>query len=260
MLYALKNSTSMKIVKLILIFALVLPIATLAGAQSDTLRTQVIQLLENTRQRYLQTGGIQMTVRYYYANEHAPAVYLDSVEAALTMRGDNYRMKTKAVETVVNKNYSVTLFEEDQLMYLAKPAGGQTKNPLAAIDSLLLNKEGIHYAIHHKNQQVEAVLTFDASAPYKQISFMVDTATGYLVASKMLVKSTFLMPDADAATLKNEGYDEYAIVETRISDCRIPVIPADYFSEIPFFTRTGNRFEVTASYSNYKIFVATPNL
>jgi hypothetical protein len=231
-----------------------------AAGQQEVTTQQVIDLMAKARQRYLQPGGLQVNIDYYYANESTPGRYLDSIKAGLIMSGNNYRMKMSTVETIVNDKYSITLFQADSLIYLAKPAAAQTQYPLAAMDSLFLQMKDLHCTVNRQGSVVEATIRFPDNLPYKSVSFSMDTVTGYLLQTKMLVKTDLMAPGADAATLKKEGYDAYAIVETRFSSYSQPVLPEGYFDESIFFTRTANEYTVTIPYRGYKIFVATPNL
>jgi hypothetical protein len=231
-----------------------------ASGQQEATRQQVVNLMEKARQRYLQPGGLQVHIGYYYANESRPGICLDSLKADLVVSGNNYRMKMNAVETMVNSQYSITLFQADSLMYLTRPAAAQAQHPLAAMDSLFLTIKDLHCLMNVQGSVVETVMQFAGESPYKSVSFSIDTVTGYLLQTKMLVKTSLMAPGADAASLKQQGYDAYSIVETRLSGYQAPVIPEGYFDEKAFFTRTANEFVVTGSYRGYKIFVATPNL
>ncbi|RXK86143.1 hypothetical protein [Filimonas effusa] len=230
------------------------------AAQDTSARSQVIKLLERVKQTYRQPAPFQMTVGYYYASENSPSAYIDSLKGELTLWGSSYRVRMPAVETIVNEQYSVTLFESDKLMYLAKPAAIAGQNPLASADSLLQTMKGVSYSIRDTATVQQATLEFSEPSPYKRIVFLVDTASGYLLQSKLWVKSSYMLPELQGNSLAKEGFTEYSIVETRLSDYKKPLLPAGYFDDKQFFIRTGNEFNVTEAYRNYKIFVATPNL
>lgn len=244
-----------------LIYTLLITIACLPvhGQQAAT-REEVMRLVQKTKEVYARLNGVHINIGYYYANESAPGRLLDSMQGTIVMSGNDYRVNIQETETMVNSRYSVTLFKPDTLMYLAKPTSLQSYNPVASMDSLFTHFGGAQYTVKHEGGFAEIVLQYQAGQPCKSMLFRIEEATGYVVKTVMVLQTRFMAPEADEAALRAMGYDDYAVVESRLTDYRQENLPAGYFDEQQFFTRDKNEFHVTDRYRNYKIFVATPNL
>lgn len=229
-------------------------------AQEAVAPQVLLQLLEKTKNSYLQQGGVSMGMHYYYANEHSPSRYIDSLSGSLVMSGDNYQVKMQGVEIIVNARYNITLFEEDHLMYLTRPVATSVYNPVAMLDSLLKHTKGTQCFIQHGGSETVASILFPAKNAYKRMLFVIDDATGHLVKTESVLKTVYLTQGADEEILRKQGYDEYAIVEVRLSDYKQQQLSGDYFNEARFFYKKDKEFLVSDQYRDYKIFVATPNL
>lgn len=229
------------------------------GAQQAE-QQQVVQLLQKVKERYQHLNDVYMDIKYYYANERTPGKYLDSIQGSLVLREGAYKINMQQVETTTNEHYSISLFKEDHLMYLSRPSSMRSFNPTAVLDSLFNRLKGVRCSVTTENGLQVAKVELPSPDIYKSMAFVVDTVTGYLVKSILVLKTEYMTQGADPASLKQQGYDEYAIVETRFSGFRQEKLADDFFSESRFFTRTDKDFQVTDAYRDYKIFVATPNL
>jgi hypothetical protein len=102
---------------------------------------------------------------------------------------------------------------------------------------------------------------FAQDGPCKQMEMTIDTVAHRMLSMQYIVKTAMLTetPDANDKAAA-EGYDEYAIVKASFFNYH-PIQPdSSRFDDATFFYKEGNEFKPTAAYSNYKIFVATPNL
>lgn len=230
------------------------------NAQTGSKQEEAMACLQKARSLYTDSGGLRMNIVYYYAGESAPSRYLDSVKGSLVLKGADCRMKMDGVETIANERFSITLFEEDKLMYLSRPVTGASYNPLASLDTLLAHLKGGECKVLHEKGYTIVQITFTPGQAYKKMLFRIDDTSGFLAGTSMTLQTRFLAPDAGQDTLKKMGYDEYAIIETRLSGYRRESVASAYFSEEQFFYRQDKAFLVTDRYRDYKIFVATPNL
>lgn len=243
-----------------LLFFLSLLTSNILSAQKVVETERLLQLLEKTKDSYSQQGGVSMAMHYYYANEKTPSRYIDSLSGSLIMSGNNYRVKMQGVETIVNAKYNITLFEEDHLMYLTRPLVTSSYNPVAMLDSLLKHTAGSQCSILRNGLETHASILFPEGNAYKRMLFVIDDATGHLIKTESVLKTVYLTQGGDEESLRKQGYDEYAIVEVRLSDYKQQQLSGDYFDEARFFYKKDKEFMVSDQYRDYKIFVATPNL
>ncbi len=224
-------------------------------------KAAALQEVQRMRDAFRTAKGLAMDMAYYYANESSPAKYLDSLKGHMLLNGKEYRLLLDQTEAMVNERYSIVLFGEDRIMYLSKPSKQlDAYNPVAALDSLVTGAAGTVFGLQNEGAYRTVTIAFTAGRPYQKMSFTIDTATGYLVRSVMLVKTELMAPSADPSSLKKEGYDAYSVVETRLTGYRKEAVPESYFNEASFFEKKGKEFRVTERYKDYKIFLGSPDL
>lgn len=243
----------------VMLIAVWLPLMAAAQQPSDD-RKELLALLEKMKNLHLQLKGVKVDMRYCYANESTPDKHLDSLHGELLLNGNEYYMAVDGIETLVNSRYSVTLYQDDHLMYLSKPSPVQHYNPVASIDSLLTAVKGADCRMRKVDGYTEITIGFPGGQAYKSMRMLADTATGYLLQTTVVLKTQLLAPDADETSLKKMGYDDYAMVQTTFSGYQPVKLDSGYFDEARFFTRKNKDFQVTEKYRDYKIFVASPNL
>lgn len=232
-----------------------------AAAQQQMERKLAVSLLQQSGAQYKTLRDTHINVDYYYANESTPDLLLDSFKSVVVVNGDECSIRTPATETVVNSGYSITLFQEDKLMYLARKVNNQPYNPLSLIDSLF-NKQGdVTYSVRYNGDIADITIVYPPGQEYKSIHFSVDTARQFrLLSSRMVLKSAFLTNGEGEAALLKQKYSEYALVEVRFSGYRREALSPDYFSESRFFYKKDGVYHPATAYSNYTIFLGTPNL
>lgn len=233
-----------------------------AAAQQQNARQAAIHLLSNTVKQYSLLRGMHINVDYYYTNESAPSVVLDSFKTVVVLNGEESAVQTPATETYTNSRYSVILFQEDQLMYLTKPVPGQQYHPLMLLDSISRQQQSdLSYTVTYEGSRAEVVISYPPGQAYKSARFLIDTALQYrLLCNRIVLKSVLLAPEAGEADLLQQGYDEYALLEVRFSGYQQKALPPDYFDEKRFFYKKEDAYVPAAAFSDYKIFVGNPNL
>jgi hypothetical protein len=201
-------------------------------------------------------------VKYTYSNEHSPDVLLDSLYGKIEVSGTDSRCLLGNTETIHNSRYTILLFGEDKIMYLAKSGStGYSTDPLQLIKTVLEKAGMAGCEVADSNQYKTIHLTFRQDVPFRQMLMTIDTTTGHLSMMRYVVKTALLTGNtADDEAVKEQGYDEYAIVQAVFDHYReVPPQPSR-FSEQTFFYREGNDFKVTQAYRDYKIFIGSPNL
>lgn len=237
---------------------LVTGITSPAAAQSGQDVEKVMQVMKEV-QGFYSAGSQSFDIYYTYSNEHAPGKVLDSLSGKMELSGDDYRYIIGNTETIHNKHYTVVLFEEDMLMYVAKPDSSVSQaNPLLPMQESLERTGVTGCEITYKGNQKLVRISFKEGAPYKHIAITLDTLSKRLLSMRYVIKTALLMDAQDVAP--DPGYDEYAIVQAVLNNYKQLPVDERRFDEKQFFSREGNELKTTPAYKEYKIFVGSPNL
>jgi len=230
-------------------------------AQAPAVLDQVMAEMKKI-QAFYNTQDLSFGIKYTYANEHEPGKVLDSLSGEVEMAGASYRYSLDNMETIRNERYSIILFKEDKVMYLAKPGKNESAaNPMELMKAAL-ERTGINSCEILRNGHFKTIrILFGENTPYRKMELTIDTLSGYLLTMQYIVKTAMLMDKSDENdSTQITGYDEYAIVSTRFEHYR--KMPADRsrFDEHTFFYREGEVLKTTKAYQDYSLFVGTPNL
>lgn len=241
-----------------LIIALLMAISRPAAAQSGQDVEKVMQVM-NEVQAFYNARPQSFNIYYTYSNEHTPGKILDSLNGKMELSGKYYRYTIGNTETIHNKHYTVVLFKEDMLMYVAgSGSSGSQANPLLPMRGSLERAGVSRCEITHSGSQKLVQISLKEGAPYKHIELTLDTLSQRLLSMRYIVKTALLMDAPDTAP--GSEYDEYAIVQAVMNNYK--QLPEDErrFDEKQFFSREGNELKVTPAYKEYKIFIGSPNL
>ncbi len=229
-----------------------------AGIDTTTLFAEMTQL-----QSVYKAHALAFDVHYTYASELHPDAVLDSLHGRLEMSGNYYHYWLDSMETMVNANYSVTLFRNDKLMYLAKPSAA-----MAGVDPLMqlrvvLQRSGISSCAVTQQGALKVLrIDFGPQSSYKGMEMGIEKKTGYVTYMRYIMKTAMLMGAGGEAQVAkaNAEYGEYAIVQTTFDHYK--QLPANnaVFDENAFFYKEGDAFKTTPAYSEYRIFKGSPNL
>jgi hypothetical protein len=199
--------------------------------------------------------GIKIT----YASEKEPGVVQDSVEGGMEYADSIYHYWLDSTETFVNKNYSVTLFKKDKVMYLSKPSTlGPLLDPVQQMRAVLQKTGYRSCAITQQGAVKTLHIDFGPDGAYRELDMNIDKKTGYVTSMRYIIKTS--MAPGNAVASANQLNAEYAIVKTTFDHYQL--LPADYagFNESSFFYKDGQEFKTTSAYNDYKIFTGSPNL
>lgn len=207
--------------------------------------------------------SLSFNIRFTYASERQPSTVLDSAQGRIEVSGANYHYRLDSVETLANKNYSVTLFKTEKVMYLAKPSSlGMPVDPVQQMRAALQKAKYKSCTVTQQGSVKTVRIDFGPEATYRQMEMNIDRKTGYVTSMRYLIKTTMLMGQGAAVSTEqvNATYGEYAIVQTTFDHYQL--LPADYagFDESSFFYKEGGEFKTTRAYNDYKIFTGSPNL
>ncbi|SFE91052.1 hypothetical protein SAMN05518672_11217 [Chitinophaga sp. CF118] len=246
--------------KRLLYFAAFFTCLQSAGAQAIPELERATGILKSLREGYTKEL-FAFDLKYIYANEHTPGKVLDSLKGSIETDGINYHCLMDNTETIHNDKYNIVLFKEDNLMYVASGANAaNTVDPLLQMESILKQSGATSCSINKSGRNSIIRIGFAEGGPCKRMEMTVDTVGHRLLSMQYVVKTALLTetPEEDNAT--KEGYDEYAIVRAIFYNYHSLQVDSSRFDDKIFFYKEGTEFKTTAAYSNYKIFVATPNL
>lgn len=232
-----------------------------AMAQADPGLRRAAELLKSVDQLY-KSKPLAFTVKFTYSNEQTPEKILDSLLGWIEMDGCNYRYLLDNTETITNAKYRIILFRDDMIMHLsaAGKSGDMTVQDPVSLSLAMLEKVGVTGCqVGIEGWHRTLLFSFREMALYKQVGITIDTVANRITAMQYIVRTTTLMAPGEDQQLP-EGYGEYAIVKAVFCDYRQIIPSSDRFNEHSFFFKEGNTFKPVADYSDYKIFVATPNL
>jgi len=231
--------------------------------KAQTVNDTAVLFAEMKQMQEIYNRSVSFGIRITYASEKQPGAVLDSAQGGIEYAGTNYHYWLDSVETFVNKNYSVTLFKKDKVMYLSKPSSlGPMLDPVQQMRTVL-QKTGYKSCTLTRQGAVKTLrLDFGPDGAYRQMEMNIDIKTGYVTSMRYLVKTAMLMGQGAPANTEqvNAEYGEYAIVQTTFDHYKL--LPADYtgFDESSFFYKDGQEFKTTSAYNEYKIFTGSPNL
>lgn len=229
-------------------------------AQSNEALDKVMTVMKEMQATYTMQQ-LSFEVKYVYSNEGTPGVILDSLKGRVEVDGTNYRCLLDNTETIRNERYSIILFNEDRIMYLAKPTGtDSTGNPLLLTRAVLQNANIKECTITTRNGMKMLRITFNHGAPYKKMDMTIDLASGLVLDMQYVVKTSLLLASQQDEVALEEGYDEYASVRTHFFNYQKMVGNKARFDERAFFFKEEDTFRPTAAYKDFKLFLATPNL
>ncbi|OMP76701.1 hypothetical protein [[Flexibacter] sp. ATCC 35208] len=205
-----------------------------------------------------QQQPVSFEVNYTYSNESTPGTLLDSLKGKIEISGENYRSTLDNTETIRNAKYSIVLFKEDKLMYLAANSkSASPADPLETLNTLLKGATNSTFRTEKRNTIIN--VSFPAGGNCKQLSITIDTVSQRLLSMQYILKTTLLMGEE----MKNEvpeGYEEYAQVKASFYNYKDIPVNSSRFDEKAFFYKDGDAFKVTPEYEDYNIFVGTPGL
>jgi hypothetical protein len=228
-------------------------------AQDETGR--VLNLMQQLAATYKNIPQLSFDVMYKYASEAAPDNYQDSLNGHFKLSGNRFWYDMDNTEAICTGDYLIMLFKEDNVMYLAKPstmASQSTVNPLAMLDSFLVNNKNV--ACHLTQQQEQQVITLDftGDGPCKKVEYYINKKTGLLVKTVNVVRAEQLY-EAPARPLI-EGATTYAIVEASYNNYQQGGFDNSVFDYNRYFKKQGTEYTTVTPFDSYKIFLGTPNL
>ncbi|HUP12793.1 MAG TPA: hypothetical protein VM187_11285 [Niastella sp.] len=253
--------------RIVLIMILLMTIMPGAYTQPGQLR-EAGAMLQKLAAAYQQPGGLQFSVLFRYAAEATPNNWLDSLNGRVSLNGQQYWYDINNTTTVCTRNYIILLFKEDQVMYLRKPATGESAtapgmtgtvmSPMSQTESFLKNDSTIHCTVNDGRHQRIITITFTNPSVYKRIEYYINKRTGLLEKMINVVRTDQLYDPSVRPAL--ETGESYAVVEAVYSGYQPGITDSNVFNSERYFKKEGSAYVTVAPYENYKIFLGSSNL
>lgn len=250
----------MKVLRAGLLILCCLAILHKAPAQEVNDTAKLFEEMKSLQSVY-QKKAVAFNVRYTYASELHPEVVLDSLAGHMKIAGSKYYCQLANTEMTANDKYVITLFKEDKIMYLSKPAGLNVADPLEQM-RISIRTTGVNRCVITEQGTLKSIkVGFKDGGPYKELQMDFEKSSGYLRTMRYILKTAMLMETAGNPNAEvPEEYGEYAIVESYYTDYKQLSQQENMFEEVKFFYKEGNEFKPATAYSDYRIFVGSPDL
>jgi len=250
----------MKVLRIGLILLCGLAIFRTASAQEVNDTAKLFAEMK-TLQRVYQQKALSFDIRYTYASELHPETLLDSLSGHADIAGSSYYYQLANTEMTANDKYIVTLFKEDKIMYLSKPVSLNAADPLEQMRVSMKTAGVTRCSVTEKGTIKSIQVGFKEGGPYKELQMMFDKSSGYLISMRYVLKTSLLMETTGGANGEvPEEYGEYAIVQSYYDNYKQLSEQQKRFDNTQFFYKEGDEFKPTAAYSEYKVFVGSPDL
>ncbi|SHN17080.1 hypothetical protein [Chitinophaga sp. CF418] len=214
-----------------------------------------------TLQGVYQQKALSFDIRYTYASELHPGEILDSLSGHADIAGSKYYYQMANTEMTANDKYVITLFKEDKIMYLSKPMAMNAADPLEQMRASLKTAGVNRCSVTEKGTVKSIRVGFKEGGPYKELQMDFDKSSGYLTSMRYVLKTSMLMESTGGANAEApEEYGEYAIVQSYYDNYKQLSGQEKEFDSMKFFYKEGDEFKPTAAYSEYKVFVGSPDL
>jgi hypothetical protein len=199
---------------------------------------------------------LSFRLNYYYSAQESPDMHVDSLEGRVKLHGNQYWYLLDSTEAVVAGNFIVTLFKEDKIMYITKPAAAlQVANPVAILDSVLSKNDNILSTVTEKENTKIISIQFKDNPAFKKVEYYLDPITGLLSKVKMIVRFSLLQDPSLKGIVDTN--DSYANIEVRYTDYKKEPFSDDIFNTTTYFKKEGEVFLPVAPYDSFKIFMGT---
>jgi hypothetical protein len=239
--------------RLIILLALSLKFYTPGFGQPS--KTEVLRELENISSNYSIPNNLSFDLQYRYANEVDPQKWVDSLRGKYYVTAEGIFFAVDNTETIVNKDYTIVLFKNDNLMYVTKSMLNQA-NPVAMLDTLILSNV-TNCQVLRTNKETIIELIFPDGSSCKRIQYLIDPPSQRVLRITQIVKADQLL---DESVRSPEKSTEYAIVQIDFSNYSDAVKVSDIFKPEHYFKRNGEILSCVPPFESFRIFVGTPNL
>jgi hypothetical protein len=227
----------------------------------DTGTVALNTFIQKITRAYNNPAWLQFRLKYRYANERRPDLFLDSLSGEVEMDKGRSRTVLDGMETILTGRYAIQVMPEYKSIYLSAAKTSSGRNPLPMLDSLMAHLQGIKAIVEHAGALEKLSLLFPQGQPYAKLEMTIDANSGlfrqvdyWLNTSGLVGKNLVERPGHPAP------YQARGRVEILFTDYRHGKFDDGIFLEDNFFSRTAGRYEPAGRYKDYHIYLASSNL
>lgn len=236
--------------KILYMCPLFLFIAYFGKAQIDQ-NNPAIKKLTDIANAYKNANHLGFDVKYLYASEARPALYLDSLDGSFKINNNRYNYTVDNTQFVGNDSINLTIFNEDKIIYVNSPANIQSANPLAMIDSVMTINQYSNASISQAGLEQKITIDFKPGYMFKKVEYYITPLTN-LITRMMAIIEADQMYDPGVKPIFNKS-NRYGILEVRFRSYKLSGFLDAIFSETQFLVRDGNQYKPARAYANYQI-------
>jgi hypothetical protein len=230
-------------------------------AQQPVTVDSVISLLRQMKQGYDSSRNLSFDMAYIYTSENKPGEILDSLSGHMEISRGRYHWNISNTESIANAQYAVMLFKDDKLMYITRPMQKDgSPDPFAMLDSSLFRIQGLKCNVEKTKEIVTITIDFPEGISYKQIKIAINKKTGFVASTAFTLKAAALNHQYGFNDENLKTDNSYAHIEARYFNYNTEVLNDSVFDQNSYFKKTGKEFSTVAPYTDYKIFIGSPNL
>lgn len=234
-----------------------------AQSQETNACKQATDMLRKLREAYTRMDNLSFDVKYRYTSLNDSSTILDSMEGQMMLKKQNYRSIIGNTETIGTDKYTIMLFKQDSVMYLAKPSmrNAFAAGPSIDIDTLLSSIKNVECSIHDEDGHTKLSFDFPPGGNYQSVSFIIDIKAMRLLQVSYILKTILLMDiDEHGINSSDPQPEEYSRLNIDFVNYSTKELSNDLFDDKKFFYRENKQFKTTDAYSNYRIVLGTANL
>jgi hypothetical protein len=220
--------------------------------QTD-LRAQAVQRLQNLAAVYRKADHLSFNITYRYSSELKPASYLDSLTGSFKLNGTSFWYGIDNAEFLGNESINLAVFNQDQVIYVnGNSVVKQSANPLAIIDSVLLNNQYNSAIITSAGGTDHLIINFQPGFQFKKVEYFIDVKSGMIQRMIGIIKSQE-MYDPEVQPLFNKS-QAFGILDIVFTNYQTGSFTDQALNPARYFTRTNNVYQGVGNYSTYKIY------
>lgn len=226
--------------------------ARMASAQNPILAECL-----NISKAYLKSSYLSFDVKYRYAYETAPTVYLDSSMGTYKMNGYNYWTRIDSLEFMQNDSFLVSVFNQENMISLSLPTYSfNSQLPLGNWDSLFFQNSRFSYSLGVDGSSKKITVDYSADLPYKKFEMWYDSSSYRIQHIRYLV-SEFA---ADPAFYERDDAGDYGVVDIIFSNYQTGLFTNALFNSAAYIRKVSGTYEPATAYSGYEIFLSSAGL
>ena len=210
---------------------------------------------------YKNPAYLTFNVKYTYAAEATPTVFDDSTMGTFKISGTYYWGNLDSLEFMQNGSYAVYLYKPNKIMSINNPATVYPQIANFTLFDSLIGKNNYTSGLTYSGVNKIITMTFsNPDFPYKNYSVWYDS-TSYLV-NKIIytIREDFTEYTDSYNRSVGSNTSDYTIITANYTNYQTTAFTNTIFNTVNYFVIFGGVYYPQSPYTNYEIFLASPNL